>query len=86
MTVMLSLKVPEEVVIQRLLLRGQESGRADDFSEEVIHNRIKIYNERTAVVEEYYARQGKYVPIDGTGTIEETFRRLCEVIDNLSLG
>lgn len=81
--VMLSLEVPEEELIQRLLLRGKESGRADDASEEVIRNRIRIYNEQTAIVADYYARQGKHVAIDGVGTVEEIFERLCKEIDKL---
>lgn len=79
--VMLSLEVPEQELIKRLLLRGQESGRADDFSIDVIRNRLDIYNKQTAVVADYYRGQGKYYPIDGLGTVEEVFERLCEVID-----
>lgn len=81
--VMLSLEVPEEELIARLLLRGKESGRADDASEEVIRNRIRIYNEQTAVVADYYAKHGKHIAIDGTGTIEEIFERLCKEVDAL---
>lgn len=81
--VMLSLEVPEEELIARLLLRGKESGRADDASEEVIRNRIRIYNEQTAVVADYYTKQGKHIAIDGTGTIEEIFERLCKEVDAL---
>lgn len=81
--VMLSLEVPEEELIQRLLLRGKESGRADDANEEVIRNRIRIYNEQTAVVADYYAQQGKHIAIDGTGTVEEIFARLCTEVDKL---
>ena len=79
--VMLSLEVPEQELIKRLLLRGRESGRADDFSIEVIRNRLNIYNAQTAIVADYYRRQGKYSPIDGLGTVDEVFARLCEVID-----
>ena len=81
--VMLSLEVPEEELVERLLLRGKESGRADDASEEVIRNRIRIYNEQTAVVADYYAHQGKHIAINGVGTVEEIFERLCEVVDKL---
>ena len=81
--VMLSLEVPEEELVERLLLRGKESGRADDASEEVIRNRIRIYNEQTAVVADYYAQQGKHIAINGVGTVDEIFERLCEVVDKL---
>lgn len=81
--VMLSLEVPEEELVARLLLRGKESGRADDASEEVIRNRIRIYNEQTAVVADYYAQQGKHIAVDGTGTVEDIFARLCAEVDKL---
>lgn len=81
--VMLSLEVPEDELVKRLLLRGKDSGRADDANEEVIRNRIRIYNEQTAPVADYYAAQGKHIAIDGTGTIEEIFARLCKAVDAL---
>ena len=81
--VMLFLDVPDEVLVSRLLLRGKESGRADDANEQVIRNRIAVYKAQTAVVADYYANQGKYVAIDGVGTIEEIFGRLCAAIDSL---
>ncbi len=80
---MLSLEVPDEVLIERLLLRGRESGRMDDASEKVIRNRIKVYNAQTAVVAQFYADQGKYMGIKGTGTVEEIFARLCKAIDKV---
>ena len=79
--VMLSLEVPEQELVKRLLLRAGESGRADDMDVEVIHNRLDIYRMQTAVVAEHYRAQGKYAPIDGTGTLEEVFARLCAEID-----
>ena len=81
--VMRSLEVPEDELVERLLLRGKDSGRADDANEEVIRNRIRIYNEQTAPVADYYAAQGKHIAIDGTGTIEEIFERLCKAVDTL---
>jgi adenylate kinase len=80
---MLELVVPEEVLVQRILLRGSESGRADDASERVIRNRIEVYNARTAVVAHYYRAQGKYVAIDGTRSIETNFEALSAEIDKL---
>ena len=80
---MLSLEVPDDELVERLLLRGKESGRADDANEEIIRNRIRIYNEQTAPVADYYATQGKHIAIDGTGTIEEIFERLCKAVDTL---
>lgn len=78
---MICLIIPDEVSVQRLLLRGLESCRADDFSEEVIRNRIAVYHKMTEVVAEHYEAQGKLYKVDGSGTIEEIFERLSELIE-----
>jgi len=80
-TMMLALAVAEEELIKRLLLRGKESGRADDANVEVIANRIAVYNKQTAVVENFYTQQNKFQKIDGIGSVDEIFNRLCNVID-----
>ena len=77
---MLALQVDEEELIQRLLLRGKDSGRADDTDESIIRNRINVYNEQTAVAADYYNQQGKFHSIHGVGSIEEIFDRLSSVI------
>ena len=79
--VMVYMDVPEEELIKRILLRGKDSGRADDASEDVIRNRIEVYREQTAIVAHHYAAQDKYAKIDGLGTFDEVFHRLTEVID-----
>lgn len=79
--VMIYMDVPEEELVKRILLRGKDSGRADDASEEVIRNRIKIYNEQTAVVADYYRAQGKYVAVPSLGEIGEVFERISTVVE-----
>lgn len=81
-SIMLALDVPKEELIKRLLERGKDSGRADDLDESIIANRIKVYNEQTAVVADFYAAQNKFEKINGVGSIEEIFNRLCSAIDN----
>lgn len=81
--IMVDIHVPEEELVHRILLRGKESGRADDASEEVIRGRLKVYHEQTAVVSDFYAAQGKYASVNGIGTIDEVFERIATVIDNL---
>ena len=80
---MIYMDVPEEELVKRILLRGKESGRADDASEEVIRDRIKVYHEQTAVVADFYAKQGKFADINGLGTMDEVFDRICQVIDSI---
>jgi len=80
---MLSLEVEKQELINRLLGRGQISGRADDQNQSVIENRINVYNKKTAPLIEYYKKQGKHFGIDGMGTIEEIAGRLKEVVKKL---
>lgn len=81
--VMVDIRVAEEELVRRILLRGKESGRADDASEEVIRGRLDVYRMQTAVVADYYAAQGKYAAVDGIGTMDEVFARIAQVIDAL---
>ncbi|MBI1222640.1 MAG: adenylate kinase [Bacteroidetes bacterium] len=80
---MLALQVPEEELVKRLLLRGEQSDRPDDKDENIIRNRISVYNKQTAVVADYYSQQGKYSPVDGVGDIQVIFDRLCAVMDQI---
>jgi adenylate kinase len=82
-TLMLALEVDKEELIKRLLLRGKESGRADDQDRSVIENRIKVYNKETTPVKDFYESQKKYKGIKGVGTIEDIFDKLCQAIDQL---
>jgi adenylate kinase len=82
--IMIYMDVPEEELVRRILLRGKDSGRADDASEDVIRNRIEIYNQQTAIVAEYYRAQGKYVAVPSLGTIEEVFERIAAEIEKLA--
>ncbi|MBQ1200800.1 MAG: adenylate kinase [Alistipes sp.] len=82
--IMIYMDVPEEELVQRILLRGKVSGRADDASEDVIRNRIEIYNQQTAVVADYYRQQGKYVAVPSLGTIDEVFNRIAAEIEKIA--
>lgn len=81
--IMVDIHVPEEELVRRILLRGKESGRADDASEEVIRDRLKVYHDQTSVVSDFYAAQGKYASVDGIGTIDEVFDRIAGIVDNV---
>jgi adenylate kinase len=80
-SIMVALDVEKQELINRLLGRGKVSGRADDQDMNVIENRINVYNRETAPVIDYYSAQKKYTPINGMGTVEEIFDRLCNAID-----
>ena len=78
-TVMISLDVPRQELINRLLKRGREQGRSDDTLE-VIENRIKVYEDQTFPVMDYYKKTGKYKGVEGTGSIEDIFKRITAVL------
>ena len=80
---MLELSVPDEMVIERLLLRKEKEDRSDD-NIDTINNRLKVYRTQTAPVSEYYAQQGNLHLVDGTGKVEEISERLYQIIDKLA--
>ncbi len=80
---MIALEVDDEVLVQRLLKRGETSGRKDDADESIIRNRIKEYYKKTAILKDYYTAQDKYFGVDGEGSIEDITERLNAVIDGL---
>lgn len=75
------LEVPEEELIQRILLRGKMSGRADD-NEETARKRLEVYHNQTSPLKAYYEEQGKYRSINGLGTIDGIFELIREQLDN----
>lgn len=82
-SVMLSLDVKQQELVERLLSRGKISGRTDDQDSSIIETRIRVYNEKTAPVIDYYKNQGKFNAINGMGSIEEIAGRLKNVIDTI---
>ncbi len=78
---LISLAVPEDESVSRLLKRGQSSGRSDD-NETVIRNRLKEYNEKTLPVLQFYKDKGIFHEIDGTKSIEEVNSDVTKIIKN----
>lgn len=78
----LQLQVDEDEVVGRLVKRAETSGRTDD-TEEVIRERLDIYNRETAPLAEHYATQGRLVSLDGEGEIDEVAGRLGAALDAL---
>ena len=81
--VCLSLVVEDEILVKRLLKRGETSGRADDSNENVIRARITEYYAKTAEVAELYKQQGKYVEINGVGEISEISEKLFAEVEKI---
>ena len=77
---MVALDVPEEELKKRIRERAKVSGRVDDQDEDKINNRIRVYNEETKPVAEYYKQKGKYTRVEGVGSIENIFEQISGVI------
>ncbi len=82
-SLMIALDVEKQELINRLMGRGKVSGRADDQDISVIENRITVYNRETAPVIDHYSAQGKFRGVNGMGSIEEIFARLCHTLDGV---
>ena len=79
---MLELEVPEDELMKQLLLRGQQSGRADD-NEETIKKRLVVYHQQTQPLIEWYRGEGLHHHIDGLGDLDRIFKDICAVVDSL---
>ena len=82
LTGVLSLEVPENLLIERMLERGKTSGRADDNIDSIKHRFVE-YEAKTKPVLDYYAAQGNLHPVNGVGEIPQIFQNLCNLIDTL---
>ena len=79
---MVELFVPEDELMNRLLLRGQQSGRSDD-NEETIKKRLNVYNNQTSPLIDWYKGENIHHHVEGLGTVEDIFARIESVIDAL---
>lgn len=75
----ISLMADQDELVERLLKRGQESGRSDD-TPNVIRNRQKIYWEQTAPLLDFYRGKGILKNVDGLGEIAEITQRILNVL------
>jgi len=75
------LTVDNEEIVQRILARAKTSGRTDDADENIIRNRIDVFNAETAPVYNFYDNKGKAIKVDGIGSIEEIFTRLSNLVE-----
>lgn len=80
---LISLEVGEEEIVQRILKRGETSGRADDNDEATVRKRIAVYKSETTPVYDYYDAKGKSHSVNGLGSIDEIAGRLSAAVDTL---
>ncbi len=82
LSLVISLEVSEDELIQRLLKRGLDSGRRDDSNQDIIRNRIQVYNNQTSVLKNHYQNSLKqsFFSIDGERSIDLIARDILNVI------
>jgi adenylate kinase len=72
----ISISVPEDNLIRRLLARG----RADD-KPDLIQKRFEVYASQTEPLIQYYKESGPLRMVDGSGTPEEVQRRVFDCVE-----
>lgn len=81
----IELVVPREESIERIARRAAEQGRSDD-TEEVIANRLAIYERETAPILEVYRTRAIVDQIDGVGSLDEITSRIIAALRARGLG
>ena len=67
-------------VVRRLAKRAIEQGRSDD-TEDVIRNRLAVYEKETAPLISVYASRGLLIKVDGLGEIDDVTSRITEALN-----
>jgi adenylate kinase len=60
---------------------GGELYQRDDDKEETIRKRLDVYEAQTAPLIEYYRKKGILKSVQGTGSIEDIFDRICSILE-----
>jgi adenylate kinase len=81
-SVVFALQIPDHVAFERLRLRAQVEGRADD-TDEAIRRRLENYHRETEPLIEYYRVRGNLVPIHGERTESEVFAELQSALEQV---
>lgn len=76
----LFLDVPDDILVERLIGRSQDSGREDD-NPETIKLRIKTFHEISEQVFDYFSPMGKAVKIDGNRDPDEVYEDVKKAIN-----
>ncbi|MFC0679972.1 adenylate kinase [Lysobacter korlensis] len=73
------LEVPTELLVDRIAGRAKAEGRADDTPESV-RTRLRVYDEQTAPVVDFYRQHGQLSVVDGVGSLDDVFNRIIEAL------
>ena len=77
--------VPDDVAVERLVKRGESSGRADD-NEETIRKRMEVFKEESQPVIDALKGSGRVGEIDAQGDPEAIFIEVARFMEQLEGG
>ena len=82
LSLVISLDVSEDELVTRLLNRGLDSGREDDKNEDIIRNRIQVYQNQTSILTDYYKDHLKdfFFAINGENGIVEISKKIDSIL------
>jgi adenylate kinase len=75
----LCLRVDEAEVVRRLLKRAELEGRSDDNAE-TIRKRLRVHQQQTAPLVDYYRERGILAEVDAVGSVDEIADRIEEAL------
>ncbi|EAW87706.1 adenylate kinase 1, isoform CRA_a [Homo sapiens] len=81
-TLLLYVDAGPETMTQRLLKRGETSGRVDD-NEETIKKRLETYYKATEPVIAFYEKRGIVRKVNAEGSVDSVFSQVCTHLDAL---
>lgn len=76
----LAITVETEAIVDRLLKRAEIEGRADD-NETTIRERMKVYDDQTAPLLEFYAGQSLLREVPGMGSVDDVAQAVSEKLE-----
>jgi len=82
-TATISLEAEDSILEERLIKRGELSGRTDDQDIDKIRNRFKEYNTKTSPLKKYYNSINKLYSVNGIGEIKEIRNRLSDLMNQI---
>lgn len=81
LNLLISIEVPEEESVERLLSRGRSSGRLDD-NDTVIRTRLREYSEKTLPVLNFFKQKGVYTAVNGLQTIDKVTQDIEQAVND----
>ena len=75
----LLLRVPDELLFDRLAGRAEAEGRKDD-NPETVRERLRVYQRETAPVVDHFRQCNALVEVDGTGSMDEVYARIAGAV------